>query len=223
MDWTRGGSPASSRSLVIGNLVPLAGVVGAEWSLHTLLVGYWLESGVVGAIYMAKILRAEGKSSDDGSFSVPTKQDQTESYSQWTNRLVALFFIVHYGGFWTVHGLFVFIIPLAFDSVALASPRAVGVAAFGLFGYHLVSYWVNYIGNAEYAHVDPSTLMSEPYRRVAVLHLTILFGAFLIAGLGAPVGALIVMIAVKTVIDLRQHKEEHTRAEQRPPQSPDAE
>ena len=43
------------------------------------------------------------------------------------------------------------------------------------------------------------------------MHLTILAGAFLIMRLGAPVAALVVMVGVKTLIDLGAHLLEHRK------------
>lgn len=62
--------------------------------------------------------------------------------------------------------------------------------------------------------------MVEPYRRVVVLHVTIVLGAIGVAVVGAPVGALVVMVLAKTALDLRGHWREHDRAEQRMPPAP---
>jgi hypothetical protein len=51
--------------------------------------------------------------------------------------------------------------------------------------------------------------MFAPYGRVIVLHLTILFGAFVAALLGAPIGVLIILVVLKTAFDLRLHLREH--------------
>jgi hypothetical protein len=51
--------------------------------------------------------------------------------------------------------------------------------------------------------------MSEPYKRIIVMHLTIIFGGWLIMLLRSPVPALILLIALKTIVDLRAHRREH--------------
>ena len=86
---------------------------------------------------------------------------------------------------------------------------------FGLLTYHAVSYRVNYIGQGEYRHTGPVTLMVEPYRRVLVLHLTVLLGGAALSKLGAPVGALAVLVLTKTALDLWSHRKEHERARDR--------
>lgn len=211
------GSRTATAGLLVANLLPLVGVVGFGWDLHSLLVGYWLESGVVGVAFAARILRAEGEDDPEALPSFSLNDRPVASFVGASNRGVAAFFAVHYGTFWVVHGAFVFVFPFTFEGLAPASPAVVGVAVVGLAGYHLVSYRVNYLGEAEYARTGPVTLMVEPYRRVFVLHLTVVLGAFAVASVGAPVGALIVMVVVKTALDLRGHRREHDRAQKREP------
>jgi hypothetical protein len=60
--WYRiGSSVGAVASLVLANLVPLAGVVWFGWSVRTVLIVYWLENGVVGAFNVLKMLHAEGQ------------------------------------------------------------------------------------------------------------------------------------------------------------------
>jgi len=51
--------------------------------------------------------------------------------------------------------------------------------------------------------------MFAPYGRLLILHLTILFGAFVSLAIGSPVGAIVVLVLVKTAIDLGLHVREH--------------
>ena len=203
--------------LVLANLVPLVGVVGFGWDLHSLLVVYWLESAVIGAAYVAKIRRAEGEDDPDELPGVKLNDKPLDSFVGKPNGKVASYFVSHYGGFWLVHGFFVFIFPFAFPGMEMASPTVVGMALVGLVAYHAVSYRINYLGQCEYEHNGPVTLMIEPYRRVLVLHVTVILGAFAIVELGVPVAALVVMVLVKTLLDLRGHLKEHDRARRRSP------
>ena len=181
---------------------------------------YWLESGVVGASFVAKILRAEGTDDPEELPSMSFNDRPVRSFANDPNAVVARFFVGHYGVFWLVHGVFVLAFGFAFFDLEPASPAVVAVAAVGLVAYHAVSYRVNYVGEREYERSGPATLMVEPYRRVLVLHLTIVLGAFAVAAVGTSVGALAVMVLVKTALDLRGHWKEHDRARQRAPPSP---
>ena len=48
-------------------------------------------------------------------------------------------------------------------------------------------------------------LMGQPYLRIVLLHLTIIFGAVPTILLGSPMGMLIVLILLKIVIDVALH------------------
>lgn len=89
---------------------------------------------------------------------------------------------------------------------------AVAVGAIALFLSHGWSFLADYVGRGEFRTTSPSAAMSAPYGRVVVLHLTIIFGAFLIAAFGAPIGALLVLVAGKTLLDLSLHLREHPAA-----------
>jgi len=151
---------------------------------------------------------------------------------------MALFFLVHYGMFWAVHGIFVFALPsfMSFGGGAAcfdegisgglpfapglgdtfcASPFGevvwsnVWLAAGALFLSHGASFFLNYLGKREYLTASAAKQMFAPYSRVVMLHLTIIFGAFIIAFLGAPIGALLVLVVLKTAFDLGLHLREH--------------
>jgi len=149
---------------------------------------------------------------------------------------MAFFFLVHYGLFWAVHGIFVFALPRfasfgSFSSVPCTGPEFfppgfesfdcavspfgdvvwsnVALAAGALFLSHGASFLLNYVGKREYLTTSAARQMFAPYGRVVMLHLTIIFGAFLVAFLGAPIGALLVLVIVKTAFDLGLHLREH--------------
>jgi hypothetical protein len=146
------------------------------------------------------------------------------------------FFVVHYGIFWFVHGVFVFAIPQfvgafrpivdpdlfapgigsqAFDGVVLQAQAvgpdlsAVGLAAIGLAISHTASFLINYVGRGEYRRVSAARQMFAPYGRLVILHVSILFGAFLSLVIGSPIGAVIVLVLLKTIVDLWFHLREH--------------
>ena len=146
------------------------------------------------------------------------------------------FFLVHYGIFWLVHGVFVFALPQfvgaggpgpetellapGFDSEAfdglIVQARSVGpnlsAVAWGAIGLaisHTTSFAINFVGRAEYRKVSAARQMFAPYGRLVILHLTILFGAFLSLAIGSPVGAIVVLVLLKTAVDLAFHVREH--------------
>jgi hypothetical protein len=71
---------------------------------------------------------------------------------------------------------------------------------------------MNYIGRGEYKTLSPAEVMTQPYSRLVILHLTIILGAFVSIRLGTPIGSLLVLVVLKTGLDLyfhlRQHRDE---------------
>lgn len=213
-------SPPGSRVAVVGllagNAIPLVGVLFYGWGVPALLLVYWLESAVVGVESIAKILRAEGTDDPDGLPSMRFNDRSVASFIGSSNRSIAGFFVQHYGIFWLVHGVFVLTVFRGFAPVLDGEWVSVVVPTVGLAAYHVVSYRLNFVGYREFERRGPVALMIDPYRRVLVLHLTIVLGAFAIGGVGAPVGVVVVMVLVKTALDLRGHWRTHESAAARP-------
>jgi hypothetical protein len=86
------------------------------------------------------------------------------------------------------------------------------IGAVALFLSHGASFLLNYIGRGEYLTANPGGQMARVYGRVVVLHLTIIFGAFVVAFLGSPIGALLVLVVLKTAFDLGLHLRERRGA-----------
>jgi uncharacterized protein DUF6498 len=218
-------SSATSLLVLIGfNLVPLVGVLFGRWSVATLLVLYWVENGIVGLLNVPKILLAEGAPSI-GAMPAPAGAGVAGRVG------VAAFFVVHYGIFWFVHGVFVWTLPAfltasppAFDAngfpivstAASVDGSAVLWGAIGLTISHGVSFVVNFLGRAEYRKVTPAEQMGHPYARVVILHLAILLGGILSLTIGSPIGALLVLVVLKTAIDVALHRREHDSLAARP-------
>lgn len=211
-------------ALLLANAIPLVGVLFLGWSLWTILAVYWLENGIVGLFSLAKILLAQDEVAPGLE---PAAAARVASVPPIVHRaLFAVFFPIHYGGFWVAHGVFVLGFLPTFGRLAQGSlgadPAALdragidwtaaAVGAGALLASHGVSFLVNYLWRGEYRTASPSVQAQAPYSRVIVLHLTILLGAWAIILMGSPVGALFVLVAVKAYIDLRAHLRERDRS-----------
>src|SRR4029079_10475578 len=113
-------STTSIVTLVGFNLVPLIGVLAWGWGVSTILVLYWVENGIVGLLNVPKILLAQGDGPAPRAFGASTVGPASKAAT-------AAFFVVHYGVFWVVHGIFVFTLPL----FAEARDFATSVTDFG--------------------------------------------------------------------------------------------
>ena len=90
-----------------------------------------------------------------------------------------------------------------------SDPVAILLVLIGLFISHAVSFRSNYIGRGEYLRTSVSAQMNAPYGRLIVLHLTIIVGGLAIATTGAPSAAVLILVLLKTALDLGLHLAEH--------------
>jgi hypothetical protein len=204
--------------LVVVNLIPLFGVLFFGWSLFSIMVLYWLENGIIGVFNFFKIGLSSGLANGLPEGSGSRSPAQLNPAAALFGRVFSMcFFAVHYGIFWAVHGVFVFALFGGFDSQSSGSEWSGGMtaAAISLLLSHGASFVVNFLGKREYLAASPQQQMMQPYARVVVLHVTILAGGFLVAALGTPIAALVLLIVLKTVIDVRSHLGEHRKAEKR--------
>jgi len=74
-----------------------------------------------------------------------------------------------------------------------------------LVGSHLISLCRDYILRGGYRRAALTELMSRPYNRVIVLHLTIIFGGWAVMLLGSPVWAVAFLVILKIALDVKAH------------------
>ena len=208
--WYRlGSSVGAVVALIAANVIPLIGVLAFGWSVWNILVIYWLENGIVGVINILKMSTATGDEAAPGM----TVMVNGRPGSSMTKAGLIPFFLVHYGIFWFVHGIFVLTLPAFFsltsDSGMTLDLGPVLFAATALAISHGLSFWWNFLHGGEYRRTTVATLMFAPYRRLVALHLTIIFGAMAVMFTGAPAAAVALLVAIKTAIDLTLHLAEH--------------
>jgi hypothetical protein len=190
---------ASGIALVVANLLPLAGVVFLGWDLAEIVLLYWAESAII-AFYTALKMAVVGKLL--AVVSVP-------------------FFLAHFGGFMAMHFLFIYM--LFIRGLAASGPEPGALEALqstlmplwtplaGLFVSHGISFRTNFLGRGEHATTTMNALMTAPYNRIIVMHLTLIFGGWIVLGLGSSVGALAILVVLKTAVDFSAHTREHRR------------
>jgi hypothetical protein len=194
----------SALSLDAANLVPLYGVLALGWEVFPLIFLFWFENVIVGLFNVLRMLATP-----------------PYDFKGWTTKaFVVPFFCVHYGMFTAAHGLFVMVLFGGFgtDGAPFPGPGAVAASMkrFGLFLpvailflSHGFSFAWNFLGKGEVRRTSLNELMARPYSRVVVLHLTLIFGGFLLTALGSPVAGLLLFLVLKIGFDLRAHLREH--------------
>ncbi len=196
---------ASVLSLLLANLVPLVGVLAFGWDLGAIMLLFWAESGIIGFYALLRLGYVAG----------------------WSAVFLGPFFLVHFGGFMVGHLLFIytlFIQGMNADGTIAAGGDAglmeslstvfgpLYPALLALFLSHGISFFTNFLRRREYAGRDPAEQMKEPYKRIVVMHVSIIFGGWFILTLGAPVWALLLLVGLKTGVDVVAHRKEHRGA-----------
>jgi hypothetical protein len=188
-------SSLSTLALIIANLVPLAGAALLGWKLSDVMVLYWAESAIIGVFNVCKII----------------------VIGRWFAVLAAPFFLGHFGGFMSIHFLFIYTIFIkgpqdmsagSLGEVALLF-TALWPALAALFISHAFSFFHNFLGRQEHRQRTVNSQMSEPYARIIFMHLVLIFGGGLTLVLGESAPVLMVVIVLKVWMDVRAHIKEH--------------
>jgi hypothetical protein len=208
-------------ALLAANTIPLFGVLFLGWDAFYIVLLYWAENVVIGFYNVLKMVFAAAP----------------HPVAHLGKLFLIPFFIVHYGGFTAVHGFFVLalfhkdgqgppmggmnwpcflvFVQMLFNVIGYmysVIPPQVRLAVLALFISHGVSFVQNYLLKGEYATAKPDKLMASPYGRVVVMHVAILAGGFLTMAIGSPAPLLVVLIGLKTILDVNLHNRAHKKA-----------
>lgn len=196
--------------VLIGHLLPLAGVLLWGWQVFDLILLYWLESGAVVLVVTARALAWRPALGGQGR--------------RWAARVMAAAYVLLPSGlFWLFHGLAVVALfggpmsgpaspfagvpqqALAYLLVApqLAWARAdvYALPLLGLFLAHAADLWPAKAPAAAAPDVWLSTVM----RWTLPMHLTIVAGGFLVAQVGQTLPVLLLFVAVKVAAELLRY------------------
>ena len=188
----------SSLALIAANMIPLLGVLFFTWDVGEIMLLFWAESAVIGIYNLLKMIKI----------------------GKWATLFYGPFFVGHYGGFMAGHLLFIYGFfgnsfgentdidqQQLFADFVILSP-----ALLAFFISHGISYFNNFLGRREYVNKDISAQMGQPYKRIIIMHVTIIFGGFLAMMLESALPALLLLIILKVAADLRGHLREHGAA-----------
>jgi hypothetical protein len=173
------------------NLIPVGGVVFLSWDAGAILILYWIENVIIGALTLPRIVMAQG--------AVPHRQGgQRESRAG-----LGCFFVIHYGIFTLVHGVITLVLAARFvteDAVGLQGDLGWAVAATAIL--HGVAFFRDWIRPRKWLTASPAFEMMRPYGRIFVLHITIILGAWGLSELSAPTWTVLVLCLLKAVLEL---------------------
>jgi hypothetical protein len=215
----------SSIVLLLANLIPIAGVVWLDWQVFDILFLYWTESVIIGAVNVLRMISSQAANPLAGMFPKRRTAQIDAALDQLSQALpmrkikwfIIPFFVLHYGMFCYGHltAVVVFFsgsgIGAWRDAILDFGDRAFWIAVALIAVSHLYSYYVNFLGKGEFRRTGLGTLMNRPYGRIVTMHLAIIFGGFFVVWLGNPLPMLVVLIVVKSVLDLRLHNRERAK------------
>jgi hypothetical protein len=218
-----GYSRPSGKLLVAINLGLVAGVLLFDWSVFDIVFLYWAENLVIGVINVMKMITAnpDPLSAVDGASDEIARGDRIARHAAgWAAKLFLIpFFLVHYGGFCFGHGVFVFALfneagefgDDLWSAVPALLTGGLGLSLALLAASHLYSFGTNYLIGGEYRRTSASELMMRPYGRIIALHVTIIIGGFLAMAFGDHLLLLVVLVILKTLVDLAMHGRERQK------------
>lgn len=176
------------------NLVPLIGVLFGDWQSFDLIFLYWLENVMIGVFSLARmIVRPYGHPLD---LIFPL--------------LIAPFFVLHFGAFCWGHGTFVVSLfgpeslsgsDLTATALTTITDRGLLLPLAALATIHALD-WLRDVRNRGLGADDLKALMLHPYRRIVVLHVTIIGAGFALGALDEPTVGLLALVLLKSASDI---------------------
>lgn len=215
----------SIQALAVANLVPLFGVVFLGWDAAAIVLLYWIENLIVGALNILRMILVKAESRG----------------KQFQKLFLIPFFCVHFGGFCAVHGFFLLTFfkigagsdifprgepwmgPLIFLQLLFSvvmqlwqsRPPGLEWPVLGLAVSHGLSFVKNFIWGQEYLTLKINEIMMRPYKRIVLMHVAIIAGGVFVMMLGSPVGLLCVLILLKIAMDIWLHAKSHRTASEK--------
>ncbi len=186
--------------LIALNVIPLIGVLYWQWDIFTVILLFWLENAVIGVFNCTKILACRG-----------SKNNKGKAIKWYSNLGLAIFFLVHYGFFTSAHGMIVLKI---FEQDFTGEPwdvwnwvyqwfqntegvlwlAVIAMIAYWLFDF--IQFWLK-----ERKDKEAGKQMMEPYSRIVIAHLVLLFGAIIVMKFGFELAIVILLVLIKTFIN----------------------
>ena len=183
--------------LVLLNAVPLYGVFYWDWQSFDLIFLYWLENLIIGAFMIFRIVARRYSHPIEAAFPL----------------FLAPFFTFHYGMFCYVHGQFVISLfgkdlGAGLDGMQipqiilpLIETRHLFWPVLALFAFQLID-WIRDTSVRGFGSDSIKDLTTAPYRRIVILHITIIASGFALGALNEPLAGLLLLIVFKTGMDI---------------------
>lgn len=209
--------------LIISNLMTIFFAITNNWNLLMIMWIYWFQSIIIGIFNFIKILTLKNFTTENFKIN-----DRSVEPTKWTKYYTAFFFLIHYGGFHLGYMIFLLVSSTLINNEMLSTNNTINmpydqITRVGItsvissidflwiliissifFFNHLFSYIKNHKEDSKKIK-NIGRMMFFPYARIIPMHLTIVFGFFLI---NSATSILFFMI-LKTLADIIMHQVEH--------------
>jgi len=195
---------------LIGNLIPLYGVLYWGWDTFQLLMLYWTETAIIAGFTLLRLSRLSGP--ERGEITVNGKPRPATEF------MLVGFFALHSGAFILVHLFFLWIF---FSGDWLKKVHGVGSFFFELYGasyvwaallFLIIASAISFLvdsANPPQRSAAPGAKPVDPvgaivgglYARIVIMQIAIIFGA-MISGMSGSLAPLVIAIVLKTLVDL---------------------
>lgn len=204
---------ASYLAVALVNVWPLLGVLMGDWTPFELVFIYWFENLIIGLFVIARMIY---KPQGGLAFAIG-------------GAALSLFFMLHYGVFCWVHGMFVF--GLLGESVPQLNDQAVFSSALSYVMFStlkwvalsmLLAHGIRYVQDYLAENIGGAQAeMTKPYRRLIVLHIAIIAGGGLAIALPSSAFAMMLLLIIfKIVSDIKSDQQEREEAAKKQSQQP---
>lgn len=183
---------------ILGNALPLIGVLLVGWDIYTLLVFYWCETLIIGFWTVVTIALHEGRQTWSGAGALGRGPTSTTS--------TAFVVLLHAGFFMAIH---LFLMSSLYGDAWPGHLRSVGtfIDTFvigqglwpmlgGVFLQRALIFW------EERQAPSISPAMVGFYLRIFVMQIVIIFGSLGVLLVGSGLFGLMLLVALKTLLDL---------------------
>ncbi len=188
------------------DLLPIYAVLAWGWNAVPLVMLYWMENVIAGAMTIPRLVVSGARFGPFGLIG---------------GALLSAFFVVHYGLFCLVHGTFLVVFAGYSDPQSMNDAPVMdlfGMFAFGMnsglhvdwmiyaiVAFQLLVFLVEFLWKGEWRRTTPDKEMMAPYGRIVVLHFGIFAGAAALFLLGQPMVGVLALILFRAVWGVRSN------------------
>lgn len=186
---------------LVVDLLPIAAVLVWGWGAAPLVMLYWMENLITGAMTLPRIFIAGASFGGLGLLAGVG---------------LCVFFVFHYGLFCIVHGTFLIgfasfsMGPEAMSTMpmmdlggmidfSLRSGQHVDWILYAIIGFQIVVFVWEFLIKSGWKNTNPMAEMFAPYGRIIVLHFAIFAGAGALFLLGEPMIGVLALILLRAV------------------------